>query len=91
MLSDANPGNYVCRPTRMADAMIEDTCFILDDLLPYDLTRENAEYLVDLDLLAQNEECSVQYDLTAYVWDDLGLHGEPAYKLLDLVLRVREG
>lgn len=60
--------------------------FIVENMIQYDLTEEDAKVLAAAGLVLQSDDNPEEYVTSAVVWDDLRLVGEPAFKFLDSAL-----
>lgn len=63
-------------------------CAVIEDLIQYDLTRDEAATLVRMGLIVEfdDPEATDLYVLTALLWHDLELDADKAYKLFDSIL-----
>ncbi len=70
----------------------ETACYVTEQTTTgtyMELSRDEAERLEHAGLLIQSENDPNGYDVTALVWDDLGLDGDKAVRLLTAALGTR--
>ena len=61
--------------------------FVVENLEVYEMTTIEAWKLEDLGFLCKGESANPdERELTALVWDDLGLTGDRAFALFDVIL-----
>lgn len=62
------------------------TASMIENLVQYDMTDDEAQRLVSLGLIVAAPDTVDVYDTTAVVWDDLGLDDDRCFILFDLIL-----
>lgn len=59
---------------------------IVENLVQYDMSADEAERLVQMGLITPAEDAVDVFETTAIVWDDLNLGDDRCFILFDLIL-----
>lgn len=60
---------------------------VVENLTQLDITEAEAEFLQHEGILIQQEDDPNFYDTTAWIWDDLNLHGNDALDFIEAALK----
>lgn len=62
------------------------TPVVWEDAAQYDLTDAELARLLEMGLVCESPDHEGVYDVTAVVWNDLGIEGDRCFVLFDLIL-----